>query len=312
MSASFDRRTNDHPRTYFVQDRKNKKEFTRLALQDEMITAAMGGILPEQPDPTALRRVLDVGCGTAGWLIEAARTYPIMSLVGIDISQRMIEYARAQAQACHVDHRIEFHVMDALQTLDFPTASFDLVNLRLSSSFVRTWDWPKILTELLRVTCPSEVVRVTDCQFFQSNSPALTQLNEMLVCALFRAGHQFTQEMTGLTSRLAQMLEQYGCEQVQIKAYAIEYPAGTVEGEVFYEDMKLFFQTIRPFIQKWSCAARDYEVIYQQALGEMHQPDFHATWSFLTAWGRKPQQKSRPTQQLSVQQSVPQPANGNF
>jgi ubiquinone/menaquinone biosynthesis C-methylase UbiE len=83
----------DSPSTYFVQDKRNKTELTRLAIQDQMLTTAMGGVLPEQPDPTVFRRVLDVACGTGGWLIEAAKAYPTMSLVGIDISQRMIRYA---------------------------------------------------------------------------------------------------------------------------------------------------------------------------------------------------------------------------
>ena len=107
MPTPFDRRVNDNPSTYIVQDRKNKKELTRLTIQDQMITAAMGGVLPEQADPTVFRRVLDVGCGTGGWIIEAAQTYPTMSLVGIDISQRMIEYARAQAEAHQVNDRVE-------------------------------------------------------------------------------------------------------------------------------------------------------------------------------------------------------------
>ena len=68
----------------------------------------------------------------------------------------------------------------------------------------------------------------------------------------------------------------------------IEYRAGTPEGEAYYENWMLLLQTGRPFIQKWNCASKDYEVIYQQALKEMQQPDFHATWNMLTAWGSKP------------------------
>src|SRR5262249_3809606 len=148
--------------------------------------------------------------------------------------------------------RVEFHVMDALRTLEFPAASFDLVNQRLGVSFLRTWDWPKLLIELLRLTRPGGVVRITDSGVVApSNSPALTQLFEMFQCALYRAGHLFTQESAGLINHLARLLDQYGCEQVQTKAYAMEYRVGTPEGEAYSEDLKLMFQTTRPFIQKW-------------------------------------------------------------
>ena len=77
----------EQPSTYFVQDRSNKAERERVTLQDQMLTQSMGGVLPEQPDPTAFHNILDVGCGTGCWLIEAAKTYPeVKRLVGVDIS----------------------------------------------------------------------------------------------------------------------------------------------------------------------------------------------------------------------------------
>jgi ubiquinone/menaquinone biosynthesis C-methylase UbiE len=293
MSTPFDRRVHDNPSTYFVQDRKSQKELTRLVYQDRMITTLMGGILPEQPDPTVFHRVLDVGCGTGGWAIEAAQTYPEMSLVGIDISQRMIKYACAQAKAHHVDDRVKFYVMDALRPLDFLEASFDLVNMRLGVSFVRTWDWVKLLTEFLRITRVGGIVRVTDSAFMhQSNSSALTQLFDMSQHAFFRAGHLFTDESTGLIDHLSRLLYQCGCEGVQTKAYTLEYRAGILAAEAYLEDVKLGFQTARPFIQKWGCASKDYDAVYQQALEEMRQPDFHMAWNLLTVWGSKPEPKS--------------------
>jgi ubiquinone/menaquinone biosynthesis C-methylase UbiE len=257
------------------------------------MTATMGGVLSEQADPTKFYRVLDVGCGPGGWVIKTAQTYPAISLVGIDINKEMIKYARAQAEANQVHDRVEFRAMDALLALEFPSASFDLVNQRLGFSFLRTWDWPKMLSELLRVTLPGGIVRLTEPEFMPPNSsPALTQLFEMLQCALYRAGHLFTQKSLGLIDDLPRLLNQYGCEQVQTKIHTREYRAGTEEGEDFYEDWMLCFQTVRPFIQKWGCFSQNYEVIYQQALDEMHQPDFLATINLLTTWGSKPRPKS--------------------
>jgi ubiquinone/menaquinone biosynthesis C-methylase UbiE len=286
MASPLDPQKQEQRGTYVIQD--SQKELTRLKIHDHLITAAMGGVLPEQSDPTIFRRVLDIGCGPGGWLIEAAQIYPTMSLIGIDISEQMIEYARAQAKEHQLTDRIEFHVMDALLILEFPTKYFDLVNLRFGLSFLRTWDWPKMLSEMQRITRPGGVIRITDGEVVPRNtSPALTQLCEMIQCALFGAGHLFTQESRGLIDHLERLLKQYGCEQVQTKTSAAEYRAGTPEGEEYCEDMMHVFQNVHPFLQKWGCAPKDYETIYQQALDEMRQPDFLATVNLLTAWGTK-------------------------
>jgi 2-polyprenyl-3-methyl-5-hydroxy-6-metoxy-1,4-benzoquinol methylase len=111
----------EHPSTYFVQNRSDQGEITRLQVQGQMITTGMGGVMPEQPHPTSFRRILDVGCGTGDWLIEAARTYPTMSLlVGVDVSSKLLEYGRAQAAQQQVADRVEFHAMDTLLMLEFP------------------------------------------------------------------------------------------------------------------------------------------------------------------------------------------------
>jgi len=280
--------------TYFVPDRENEEELRRVADQDRLVTASMGGVLPEQADPSAFRRVLDVACGTGGWVIEAAQTYPEMSLVGVDVNRHMIEYARAQAAAHHVGDRVEFLVMDALSILDFPDASFDLVNLRFAISFVRTWDWPRVLRELLRVLRPGGVVRLTDEEVIhQSNSPAAMQFCEMVLCALFRSWHLFAQKSTGLTAHLVPLLGRHGCQQLQTKAHALQYRAGTPEGQAYIEDGMRMFRTLRPFLQKWGCMSKDYDAIRHQAHEEIQRPDFCATWHLLTAWGIKPRLKSQ-------------------
>src|SRR5215813_4845211 len=105
---------NDQPNTYFVYDHHNKDELRRLTIQDQMITEVMGGLLSEQTDPSVFHSVLDIGCGSGVWMIEAAKQYPEMYLTGIDISHRMVEYACQQARANKVNDQVEFRIMDAL------------------------------------------------------------------------------------------------------------------------------------------------------------------------------------------------------
>jgi ubiquinone/menaquinone biosynthesis C-methylase UbiE len=171
-----------------------------------MITNEMGGVLPEQLNSAAFHRILDIGCGTGGWLIEAAKTYPEMELIGIDVSRPMIEYAREQAQAQKVADRIEFAIMDALLILEFPADFFDLVNMRLGISFLRTWEWQKLVSEMLRVSRPGGVIRVTECENgVWNSSPALMRIFEMSACAMYRSGHLFKDQADGFTAHLPEL-----------------------------------------------------------------------------------------------------------
>lgn len=279
----------EQPHTYFVQDQRNKEELTRLRLQDQMMNTGMGGVLPEQPDPGRFERVLDVGCGTGGWLLETARNYPQISrLIGVDISERMIAYAHAQAQAEHLDERVQFYQMDALRKLDFPDSSFDLVNQRLADSYLRTWDWRNLLAEYQRVTQRGGVIRITESDFVESTSPALTQIINLFIQGFYQAGHLFFPDKNGSAGKLAFLLRQYaGVTDIQTRAYALEHHAGTEQGKRFIEDISSTFRSVLPFLRKWIQVPDNYEQICLQAQRDMNQPDFVATWHMLTAWGTK-------------------------
>ena len=127
------------------------------------------------------------------WLIQTARTYPTMALlVGVDVSSTLLAYAQAQAAHQQVAERVEYRVMDALCMLEFPGAYFDLVNQRLGMSYLRTWDWPRLLSEYRRVTRPGGFIRITECSFPISGSAALTRLSGQFIHVLSQAGHLFT------------------------------------------------------------------------------------------------------------------------
>lgn len=280
----------ERPSTYVVQDRSNLEELRRLQVQEHLITVALGGVLPEQSDPARFQHVLDVACGAGGWLIELAKTAPTISqLIGVDISRRMIEAARAEAEAQQVQERVEFRLMDALRLFEFSADVFDLANMRFALSFLRTWEWPQVLRELQRVTRPGGIIRVTDADLpDQSSSPALLRLFRLLAQAYSQAGKYFRPQACGVAEDLASLLKQQKLQGVQIRVYRPEIRVGTVEGRLFFEDMRYLFRTNLPFLRKWSRVPDDYEELYQQMLAEMQQPDFMVSNQTITAWGSKP------------------------
>ncbi len=285
----------DQPSTYSVQDRSNKEEMARLQIQDEMMTSAMGGVLPDQPDLTIFQTVLDVGCGTGGWLTRAAQTYPhLQRLVGVDISSRMLMHARIQAQVRQVADRVEFQVMDALRQLEFPEESFDLVNQRLANSYLRTWDWPELLQNFVRVTRPGGVLRLTETDMaVESSSPALTRLFKLVLDAFARSGHFFPSDSRGVTGELARLLRQHGLVDVQTRPCVLVYRTDPASGQNFVNDMKYLFRTHVPFMYKWTQVPDDYEALYEQMVCEVQRPDFVAKANIVTAWGYKPPRSAR-------------------
>ncbi len=278
--------------TYFIQSSYTKHELNRLSRQDRLLTAQMGGLLPEQPDLSRFHHVLDVGCGPGDWLLQLARLSPRMTGVGIELNEQMVQSARSRAAHQGFSERLSFRVMDALAPLPLPDQLFDLVNLRLGLSFVRTWEWPLVLLELCRVTCTDGIVRLTEPEVLHiSSSPALTRLGELFVCAFARAGHLFAPTSTGLTEHLAPLLHRVGCQQVQHQMVPLHLAAGTDAGRAYVHNVQALLQVVRPFLEHRGCLRREDEDLDQQVLREIQQLTFHATWTFHTVWGKKREQE---------------------
>ncbi len=272
--------------TYFVPANERKEEIARLLLEDKLLTTGMGGPLSEQTLPERLRTALDIGCGVGYWASEAARQYPALSIIGIDIWPEIIQVAQSQV-ARRKDGRLTFRVMDALDPLAFENESFDLVNLRLGSTFLRIWDWPPLLLEILRVLRPGGIIRLTEGDLAtRSNSAALSQFFALLLSAEYNAGRLFEFNNAGLTAHLPRLLNNYGLRDVQSKVYPLIFKAGAPSGKICYDYLRRS-HTLLPFLQKWATRPHDVETIYQQLLSESQEKSFRATWHLHTVWGRK-------------------------
>lgn len=80
------------------------------------------------------KRVLDLGCGL-GWHCRYAREQQARSVVGVDLSARMLDQARQATD----DPDIEY-CQEAIEDIDFPPQEFDIVISSLALHYVERFD----------------------------------------------------------------------------------------------------------------------------------------------------------------------------
>jgi ubiquinone/menaquinone biosynthesis C-methylase UbiE len=103
--------------------------------------------------------VLEIGPGPGFIAIEIARLLPDVHIIGLDLSETMIEIATGNAQEHGVSERAEFRAGDASK-MPFEEASFDFV---ISSGSLHHWKEPeRIFREVHRVLKPGCQALISD------------------------------------------------------------------------------------------------------------------------------------------------------
>jgi ubiquinone/menaquinone biosynthesis C-methylase UbiE len=277
-------------RNTYVIDSEHAAELTRLMLQDRLVTEGMGGLFPEGQTLPEGGRVLDLACGPGGWALDVAFAYPKVEVIGVDISSSVVEYANAQAWSRGLENA-HFHVMNVMAPLEFPDASFDLVNGRFLCGFMLPASWPRLLAECRRILKPGGVVRLTETEWPLTTSAAFQRYGELGAQALKRIGQSFSPDgrQVGITPVLASLLRQAGFEDVRLRSSVIEWSNGTPAHYGFFKDCMMAMELGQPFLAKMGVATREeLALLAQQAVAEMQLPDFCAVITYLTAWGRNP------------------------
>ncbi len=274
----------------YVFDSESAAEMARLLDQDLLVTKNMGGLLAERPDFANIHRVLDIACGPGGWVQEVAFAHPEIEVVGIDISQTMIQYARAQAKVQGLDNA-RFLVMDASKPLDFPDNSFDLINARFMISFLHSTTWQKLIQECRRINRSGGAIRLTEVENGGTSSPAFEKLFSKLAHALQLAGRSFSPEghNFGITPKLGYFLREAGYQRIRKTPHIIDYSTGEDAHEGTYRDWMVMLKVVQPFLLAMKVTTpEEVDRLYQQAMIEMRAEDFTAISYFLSVWGEKP------------------------
>jgi len=111
--------------------------------------------------------VLDVGCGVGATPCYIAKRHGCR-VVGVDISERMIERANERAKREGVENKVEFRVADA-QNLPFEDTLFDVVIAESITTFVK--DKERAVSEYARVTKPGGYVGLNEETWLKTPPP---------------------------------------------------------------------------------------------------------------------------------------------
>jgi len=115
------------------------------------------------------RQVLNVGCGIGVGSTYIAKKYDC-HVVGVDISEKMIEWSRRRAREERVEAKVEFRTADVLD-LPFEAGRFDVVFAESVLIFVE--DKAQAIRECVRVTKPGGYVGLNEGFWIKQPSPEL-------------------------------------------------------------------------------------------------------------------------------------------
>ena len=113
--------------------------------------------------------VLNVGCGIGVGPAYIAKKYGCR-VVGVDLSEKMIQWSRQRAAEERVADKVEFRVADVLE-LPLEADRFDIVIVESVLTFVE--DKPRAIQECVRVTRPDGYVGLSESFVTKQPSPEL-------------------------------------------------------------------------------------------------------------------------------------------
>lgn len=136
------------------------------------VTKHMGGI--DATDELAAlchvdkdRYILEVGCGTGVTVCHLVKRYGCQ-IMGVDISDRMIGWAKKRAQRKSVGQKVQFGTADA-QNLPFEDNAFDAVICESVTAFAE--DKQRAVNEYVRVTKAGGYIGMNEGTWIQASPP---------------------------------------------------------------------------------------------------------------------------------------------
>ena len=104
-------------------------------------------------------KLVDLGCGSGNLIVQIAHDFPMLDLIGIDISSEILELAKKRALKSNLNKKIKFKI-GSVENLPFSDNSIDFL---ISSLSLHHWQEPiKALGEAFRVLNQKGILLIFD------------------------------------------------------------------------------------------------------------------------------------------------------
>ncbi len=281
--------TNGAENSYLFET-ENATEVARLVERNTFFNEALGGVFPERANLDGITRILDIGCGPGGWVMDVANYYPSREVVGIDVSDMMLLRARNEAQRRTLKN-VEFIKMNALQPLKFPDQHFDLVNMRAGVEYIPRANWYALLQECYRITRPGGILRVVEAdRLLLTNSHAFEKYHSFYSRLLHLRGYGFSPDghTFGITPLLGELFHNAGYQRIYMKSYAVDYSYNTLFRANYQHLIVVRFEKVRlQLLERRLVSSEELESTYSALLDDITQETFCGVAYVLIFCGEK-------------------------
>ncbi len=275
----------DRENTYFI-DSANEAELARLLIQDGFFNKGMD-LLPQCFAPKRKAKILDLACGPGQWAMAVVDQYPQVHVTGIDISQRMIAWAKAHTRE---PKQVQFLVGNILERLPFPDQFFDCINARYLFGLMNKDTWRPLIAECFRVSKPDGILRMSETSGNSVPGTNVHHMNTLNYTALWRANKTFAPLDFAVAPLLGLFMEQAGYVVQEEKPYLFNCSYGSEMYGPMVEEFAVYLQLIQPFLKKYLLKEElnDIESVAEEAIKAIHRSDFRAHLLVTSITGKKP------------------------
>ena len=269
-----------------------------LQFQHKLFLREMkGALLPDKIPLDGMQVVMDYICGPGGWCMDFSKKYPEKRTYGVDINRTIIERACEDAAQVGAGN-LEFLVVDRQRPLPFVDDTFDLIHLQNGTSLFTVEQWPGVMAEVTRILKPGGWLNLVDFEMGPASQPAIDRVLTFfgqILAKLHRSNEpEGRAPFTGSTlgpHRMSELLfTDVGYQLYPVDLGGWNNPVGRAY---------LAWSVVRPemilyLAERTGIGTKEtLQPLLREVQRELRQIDFCGFGMLLSAFGRKPLEKSR-------------------